>query len=81
MKKLSLIITVAIAIAAASAAAYKFDVAGLLGSNTKEKGDKKATAPLVFRPSEIVKPTQIALGSKIEWAGSSHSFRALIQGM
>ena len=73
MKKSSLIITAVLAMAAAGGAAYKFDVAGLAsnsGNASKDKkGDKKATPPLVFRSNEIIKPTQIALGSRIEWSG------------
>lgn len=74
MKKLSLIITAILAIVVAGGVAYKFDVAGLAGSNAKnndeKKGDKKAALPLVFRASEIIKPTQIALGSRVEWSGA-----------
>ena len=74
MKKLSLVITAVIAMVVAGGVAYKFDVAGLASNsgnaNKDKKGDKKVTPPLVFRQNEIVKPTQIALGSRIEWSGS-----------
>ena len=71
MKKSTLLITAILGIAIVGGAAYKFDVAGLIkGDSAKSKSDKKDTPALVFRQNELAVPTQIALGSRLEWSGT-----------
>lgn len=70
MKKSSAFAAAVLIVTIAGGLAYKFDAVGLVRNMAKDKNDQKAVPPLVFRPNEIIKPTQVALGSRIEWSGT-----------